>query len=229
MKRILFFLLIGTFFCCSCKTFGQASINTEEIIKQYQKKHEKIKEKGKKLFLKYLKKENGYGFNYYQISKDSLDYTVIPIFSLRISYEDTSNYKNLFKHLKINKKKNPLVLVSKRGKYFGNFFEYPGSIFPRKSEILIKTGDNNKKIDNSELHELPMKWYYTITKFDPDAIFYIAYTRLSIILVKNNKIYFLGYFNHDPDIVVDSENWIQDFRENQKTEWYKLLDKKVFN
>ena len=220
MKLIILFIGLLIFFE-QYEILGQSVPDVNHIVKQYQENLSTLKEKGRKIYLKHLKKESGYGFSYSQIDKKSLDYTIIPVYKLKLSYKDTSDYNNIFKNLRIKKKKRPLVFVSKNGSYFGNFFDEPNSTFPPQSEILLD--------HNSELHEAPMKSYNAIVEFNPDATFYIAHSRMNITLIKDNEIYFLGYFDHDDEVIVPLDEWMQDFRVKHNTHWSELFDEQIFN
>jgi len=220
MKLIIFFIVLLVFFE-PYQILGQSVSDINHIVKQYQENLSTLKEKGRKIYLKHLKKESGYGFSYSQIDKQSLDYTIIPIYKLKLSYKDTSDFNNIFSNLKIKKKKSTLILVSKNGSYFGNFLDYPNSNFPTRSEILLE--------NNSTIHEVPMKWYKAISEFTPDAILHIAYSRINFILIKDNEIYFLGYFDHDDEVIVPLDEWMQDFRVKHNTHWSELFDEQIFN
>ena len=207
--------------------FGQDNPAAVRILSQYRPYQEAYYKKAKRYFLKYLKKDHGIGVDYNVVKNYNLQYYPIPIFDARISYADTSNIYNLFNHLKLNKRYKPMVLVSKDSSYFGDFIFTPADPFPVASKIVLKFF-NDRVVYDEFLDTNVKSWFEVIQQFKPDIVFCIAHTSLNLIMIKDNKFYFIGYFNGSLNLAVEPEEWQKDLRERRKTVWYKLLYKKVF-
>ena len=206
---------------------GQDHPAIVRILSQYQPYKDKYEKKAKRYFLKYLKKDHGIGVDYNVVKNYNLAYYPIPIFDAKIAYADTSNIYDLFKNLKLNKRYKPIVLVSRDSSYFGYFAYTPGQRNPLSSEIVMRFMNGTQTYDYT-FHEHPKGWFEVIQEFKPDIVFMIAHTRLSFVMIKDNKFYFIGYFNGKQDLVIDPEEWQKDLRKRNKSAWYELLYKRVF-
>jgi len=219
---ILFLFLSG-----SEPLLGQDNPAIVHILSQYQPYKDTYEKKARQYFLKYLKKQHhGLDVDYNVVKNYDLAYYPIPIFDAKISYADTSNIYNVFKHLKLNKRYKPMVLVSRDSSYFGCFIYTPGPRYPPSSEIVMRFMNGSVTYDYT-LHEQPKSWFEVIQKFKPDMVFMIAHTSLNFVMIKDNKFYFIGYFNGKQNLVVELEEWQKDLRKRNKSAWHELLRKKA--
>jgi hypothetical protein len=145
----------------------------------------------------------------------------VPLYRLKVGQIDTTDLKSLADHSFIRRGRVDFVYAISDGRYFG-FYSSQDNPQRGYSEVSC----------NASVSSYEHSWYEqelkAIVDFRPDAIFKLGETGLNFIMIKDNEVYFLGYWNGKSNQerfkVVHYREWQKNLKERYGYSWTKLIN-----
>jgi hypothetical protein len=171
-----------------------------------------------------------------EVLMQSLSYYPIPIYRLKnFSLADTGDFNHFLEKIELQKRGPVSFFVMRDSNYLGSYDPLLHHGMRSKSWYGLSILSEFKDIygnthNNHSMHEKAMSEFACIRSFNPDFVFHIAYTRFKLMMVKDGRLYFVGYFNEQGSCsVVPAEEWIREFQSRSSyNKWFKLIESPEF-